>query len=132
MNPSHSVLIIEDDDATRDLLAAIATDYGFVPQVAADGETAMGQLAESDFEVVLIDLLLPRVDGFELLRLLKSKKPDLLERTIVVTAASEMSTRECVELRSVWRLMHKPVDVDALSTEMMSCAAEHASAYGCR
>ena len=127
MSSPHNVLIVEDDDRTRTLLAAVVSQYGFSPELAGDAEAAIEQLEDHEFDIILVDLLLPRMDGMELLRRLKKMSPDMLERTIVVTSASELTPRDSAELRSVWRLMTKPVDVDRLTTEMLSCAAEHSS-----
>ena len=122
MNPM--VLIVEDDRITAELLAGVAADCGFSAEVAADGEAAMQMLSADRWDVVVLDLLLGRNRGVDLLRHLKATQPDLLERTIVVTSPG--SAPDCGELHSVWRSMPKPVDFDALSTEMLACVAEHA------
>ena len=122
MDPT--VLIVENDRVTAGLLAGAAADCGFSSEVAADGEAAIERLSAGTWDVVVLDLLLPRNGGLDVLRHLKATAPDLLERTIVMM--SPESAPECSELQSVWRSMPKPVDVEVLSTEMLACVAEHA------
>ncbi len=131
MNPNvlektmeHRVLIVEDDPSAAKLLAAAATSRGFSAEVVGDGDAALKRLWGGKWDVILLDLLLPRMNGFELLRHFKCTNPVLLQKTIVVTGAAEATTRDCSELRSVWRFMRKPVDLATLTAEMLECARQ--------
>jgi CheY-like chemotaxis protein len=98
----HEVLIVEDDDATRALLLAVSKHSGFHPTTADNGISALAQLATRRFDVILMDLLLPGKNGFELLRHMKCTQPETLRRTIVMTAAATPTTQDCTELQQVW------------------------------
>lgn len=120
------VLMVEDDHATLSLLAAIARREGFDALLAADGEKAMSMLAHEAIDAMVLDLLLPRINGFDILRHCKCALPHLLERTIVITAASEQTYRNCDELRHVRRFYRKPLDFVDLASALHACRAAKA------
>ena len=65
---ADSVLIVDDDDGIRMSLRIALEDRGYRVSEAADGETALAQLRESSPDVVVLDLMLPGMDGFECCR----------------------------------------------------------------
>jgi two-component system response regulator MprA len=67
------ILIVDDDERQRSALAAMLSDCGFDTQVAADGLEALERLAVFSADVIVADLVMPRMDGFELLRRLKEQ-----------------------------------------------------------
>jgi CheY-like chemotaxis protein len=125
MDMGREVLIVEDDPNSRALFSSLVELRGFRATLAADGSAALKHLTSGKFfDVVLLDLLLPNTNGFEVLRHLKCTNPDALRRIIVVTAARSITTQDCAELSGVWRFMHKPLDVEELMLQIMACAAE--------
>jgi len=124
--------MVEDDQATLSLLAAIARHEGFDAYLAADGEEAMSILASHSVDAMVLDLLLPRTSGFDILRHCSSTMPELLEYTIVITAASEQVYDGCAELRRVRRLYRKPFDFVDLTSALHACRAAKAAAIGAR
>src|SRR3989449_2341837 len=65
--PERPILVIEDDTPTREIITELLTEQGYAVATAADGAEARAQVATSLPELVILDLLLPRVSGFELL-----------------------------------------------------------------
>src|SRR2546422_4188328 len=65
--PKRPILVIEDDTPTREGITELLTEQGYAVATAADGAEARAQVATSLPELVILDLLLPRVSGFELL-----------------------------------------------------------------
>lgn len=124
MSVARKVLVVEDDHSTQTLLAAVARRVWMEPLLAGDGHEAIALLASEDVDVILLDLLLPRVDGFDVLRHIRGTAPALLARVIVVTAAADVTVRECEELRRVRAFFRKPVEIDELAAEMLACADE--------
>src|ERR1035438_5679335 len=70
---SGRILIVDDDDRQRSALAAILSDGDFDTQMAADGQEALEKLTAFHADVIVADLVMPRMDGFELLRHLKER-----------------------------------------------------------
>src|SRR3954463_7865361 len=126
MSLSFRILMVEDDHATLSLLAAIAKREGFEALLAGDGEEAMSMLMNDTVDAMVLDLLLPRTNGFAILRHCKCTKPLLLSRTIVITAASEQTYRGCEELQHVRRFYRKPLDFIDLTSALHACRAAKA------
>ena len=68
------ILIIEDEEAIADLEKDYLELSGFEVQIAADGETGLKRALDEDFQLVILDLMLPGVDGFEICRQVREKK----------------------------------------------------------
>lgn len=118
------VLIVEDDAGIRSLLVAVAERDGFRSRVAEDGDGALKALGDgaADPVVILLDLVMPHVDGFTVLVQMGKRLPHLLHRVIVLTAAAEPQLRDCAELAQVWCVRRKPLEIDDLRMQMRRCA----------
>jgi DNA-binding response OmpR family regulator len=130
MSYPFAVLMVEDDHATLSLLAAIAKREGFDALLADDGEKAMSILMNQTVDAMVLDLLLPRTNGFDILRHCKCTLPALLGRTIVITAASEQTYHGCEELNQVRRFYRKPLDFIDLTSALHACRAAKAHGDG--
>jgi len=106
---SGRILIVDDDAAQRAALAAILSDRGFVTQVATDGLEALERLSTFNPDVIVADLVMPRMDGFELIQHLKDHGD--LTPAIVLTAFGSMEKALAVvhDLKAFWYL-EKPVE----------------------
>src|SRR5579864_883879 len=67
IKPGRSILVVEDDAPTREFIAEMLTTHGFAVTTAADGAQARAQVAAALPELVILDMMLPEVSGFELL-----------------------------------------------------------------
>lgn len=123
MTRTAAVLIVEDDVQIQRLLTAIMTRDGLSPVVAGDGQSALSLLESSDFDAIVLDLMLPVLNGFDVLRYLSASKPALLERTIVLTGASEKMYRNSPQVRQARTLLRKPFDLAKLQQEVAACCA---------
>jgi two-component system, NtrC family, response regulator AtoC len=80
----RNVLVADDDASMRHLLAVILRDHGYEASVVADGEEALRELASREYDVLLTDVRMPRMDGLSLLGEVRRRHPDL---TVVVMTA---------------------------------------------
>jgi len=117
MTPRHSavsgrVLIVDDDERQRCALAAMLSDGDFDTQVAADGREALERLAAFHADVIVTDLVMPRMDGFELLRHLKASGD--LTPAIALTGfgSMEKALSAVHDLKAFW-FLEKPVEPSA-------------------
>ena len=78
------ILVVEDDQALRDLYVLILKDAGFSVEEAADGEAALAAMQKGGFDLVLLDIVLPKMDGIRILERLKEFPPDSPIKKIVV------------------------------------------------
>ena len=68
------ILIVEDEEAIADLEKDYLELSGFEVEIASDGEAGLKRAMEEDFQLVILDLMLPGVDGFEICRQVREKK----------------------------------------------------------
>src|SRR5436305_6063972 len=66
--PATRVLIVDDEEYQRAGLASMVSSWGFAADTATDGQEALDKLSGSPFHVLVTDLMMPRMDGFELLK----------------------------------------------------------------
>jgi two-component system, OmpR family, response regulator len=121
MQTRLNVLVVDDDDVVREMIATILRRGGMNPECVADGDSAFRQLRCGSFDAVILDLMLPRINGFEILREIKNSFPELLPRVVVVTAASEQTLRD-FDTTGIRKLLRKPFDIDELVREVFDCA----------
>lgn len=115
------MLLADDNEATCTLMTALLQG-DFVVHVARDGGEAIERLKTSQYSVILLDLLMPVVDGYAVLDFLRAERPDLLEQVLVVTAS--LGAREMQRLGdyNVRRVIGKPFEVDVLYSAARECA----------
>ena len=85
-----TVLVVDDDPTQRRLLQAVIEKQGYRAETADSGEAAIERVAATGVDVVLLDLVMPGMDGMETLEALKAKRPDL--PVIVLTASGGIET----------------------------------------
>ncbi len=83
-----AVLVVEDDASIRRLVRTVLLREGYQVDVATDGLEAVLQLGIVDYDIILLDLMMPNLDGFEFLATMAEHAPDRLQRVIVTSAAS--------------------------------------------
>ncbi|HVH46937.1 MAG TPA: response regulator [Labilithrix sp.] len=82
------VLVVDDVEDNRDLYATYFEHWGFIADQACDGEEALAKIAKRAPDVVIIDLTMPNMDGWEATRLIKSNPRTAHVIVVVVTAAA--------------------------------------------
>src|SRR3989304_730002 len=76
----QSILVVDDETTIRDVIRRYLERDGFVVREAADGYAALDALAESLPDLIVLDLMLPGVDGLTLTRQLRTRRPGASER----------------------------------------------------
>ena len=74
VNKKIRVLIVEDEQDIRDIYALKFEKEGFKVQTAGNGEAAMAIIESNIFDIILLDVIMPKLDGFEVLRRLKDSE----------------------------------------------------------
>ena len=97
MSAKLQILIAEDDDELRATLSQHLSDEGYEVITAANGNDAIPLLYGREFDVVVLDLKMPYIDGFQVLKVVKSTFPRT--KVIVLTAYADLSNvTKCKEL----------------------------------
>jgi CheY-like chemotaxis protein len=109
---SHSILVVDDDDATRQMLVTILSGEGYRVQTAADGLDALAQLERDIPQMLLVDLLMPRLDG-EGFRAAQLRIPALRAVPFVIMSAVHNASYVAAQLRAD-AFIPKPIHVESL------------------
>lgn len=120
------VLVVDDDPGIRTLLGAALQMRGYECEAVPDGTAAIQALSRRTCCVILLDLLLPQTNGFDVIRYLKANRPEALKRTIVMTAAQGPTLRDFGEAPLLWAMFHKPFDLFRLLDCVRDCVDHHA------
>lgn len=114
-------LIVEDDNATREALRKILEREGCDIDVAMDGEKAIGFLAQHRYEVIVLDIVLPKISGTDVMEYIASTTPAQLESVIVVTGLDVSEIRKLFP--GVCEALSKPVMPTRLLASFRRCVA---------
>ena len=118
-----SILVVEDDAALRALYAAILTRRGFLLEFVNDGSEALDSLAARSYSVMLLDLMMPLRNGFDVLDRLHERDHQILRRTIVATGVSERDLAR-IDRNRVFAVLRKPFDLNELVGTIDECAKQ--------
>jgi CheY-like chemotaxis protein len=102
-------LVVDDDDAIRTMVSKILEREHYHVDGARDGAEAIERLKTGGYDLILLDLMMPRVDGYSVLSHLRNERPDLLRNVIVMTALTPHEVEEPVS-----GVLQKPFDVSVL------------------
>lgn len=81
---AQKILVVEDDEFLRELYNELLKGEGYDVTLAIDGEEGLNQISEGGFELILLDIMLPKMDGLEILRHIKAKPPKLPNGPVVL------------------------------------------------
>ncbi len=110
------VLIVEDDDEMRSLLNDFAEEAGFEPDSAANGFEAFRKIEDNSFDLIISDIWMPGLTGFDILPKIRRLQPEAY--IILITSfGSEETHRKSIE-RGASAYMEKPIPFDRLRTLM--------------
>lgn len=108
------ILVVDDDRSTRALIGGLLASQGFTVTTAADGFEALERATERSFDLVLVDVWMPRMTGLDLLSRLRERSP--IPRAIVMTADDAPETLLQAVKEQALRYLRKPVNARILLT----------------
>jgi DNA-binding NtrC family response regulator len=112
LNNETRILIVDDDDTIRSTMKAILEDEGYEVDLAASGKEGIKKSKETDYNIALLDIRLPDMEGVELLKLMKPAIP----RTRRIMVTGYPSTQNAIEAlnKNADAYLIKPVDIEKL------------------
>lgn len=109
---AYKILVVDDDKEIVEILNSRLCREGYIVTVAFSGEEALGKFKLADPDVILLDLNLPGLNGFDVLREIREKHIDRWRPVIIVSAKSELeSLKTCYKLEADHYLT-KPCNID--------------------
>ena len=112
MDEKESILIVDDDESTRRSLTLVFGKKGYETETAGTGQEAIEKARERFFNLALLDIRLPDMEGLELLAPLKEIHPDMVVIMATAYASVETAIRALNEGASAY--IHKPLNMDAV------------------
>ncbi|HEX9160130.1 MAG TPA: response regulator [Thermoanaerobaculia bacterium] len=117
------LLVVDDEEPIRTLLSRILSRNGYEVECAVDGQDALDKLGEREFDGLILDLMMPRVDGFGVIKFLSGTRSEMLRHTVIVTAFAGMA--ESQKLNEVCHVLRKPFDIPTLLGIVSDCVDDH-------
>ena len=112
MDKHARILVVDDDESIRNAVKAILEDEGYIVDLAATGMEAIKRTEETAYNVALLDIRLPDMEGVELLKLMKDAVPRT--RKIMVTGYPSMQNAVAALNKNADVYLIKPVDLEKL------------------
>lgn len=117
----YRALIVEDDPAIRRLVEKLLARRNVEIDVAHDGRTAVDKLRHGTYSVLVLDLMVPELDGFQVIEFLKAENVKI--PVAVVSAVSQQALTK-LDLDIVKLVISKPFDVDEFTKAVLALCAE--------
>jgi CheY-like chemotaxis protein len=115
------VLVVDDDPAIRQMLGWVLERQSLTVDQAADGAEALALLQDHQYAVVILDLLLPGINGFAVLDALAARQLAAPPVVLVITGADRRDT-ERLDPNRIHGVVRKPFDADELASIVVACA----------
>jgi signal transduction histidine kinase/CheY-like chemotaxis protein len=91
--PANNILVVDDDSETLDVVSETLRSVGYTPHAISSGKEALELLSKVHMDAILLDLMMPEMDGFEVLRKIKDS-PELSEIPVFVLTAKDLTETE--------------------------------------
>jgi CheY-like chemotaxis protein len=115
------ILIVDDDDAIRIMVERVLKREQYEVESARDGFEAIEKLTLNDYATILLDLMMPRVDGHGVLRFLEDKLEAPKKPWVIVMTANLHGASASAAAPPVFRVLPKPFDLQQLITHVRDC-----------
>jgi DNA-binding NtrC family response regulator len=112
MDKHAKILVVDDDENIRNTMKAILEDEGYIVDLAATGSEAIQKTKKSAYNIALLDIRLPDMEGVELLKLIKDTVPRT--RKIMVTGYPSMQNAIAALNKNADAYLIKPIDIENL------------------
>ncbi|MGC8654792.1 MAG: sigma-54-dependent transcriptional regulator [Candidatus Kryptoniota bacterium] len=116
MNEKTLTLVVDDEKSVTELLKAQLEEVGFSVDVANDGASGINKIQNKRYDIILLDLKMPRIDGIEVLKFAKSTQPDV--QVIILTGYGDIKTAVDTIKLGAFDFIPKPYNFDELIVAM--------------
>ncbi|MDP9193757.1 MAG: response regulator [Acidobacteriota bacterium] len=123
MGSQSRVLVVDDEPAIRALVAKIVERAGHPVDTARDGAEAIEMLDQADYAVIVLDLMMPNIDGYGLIQHLKDRQG--VKPAVIVVSAGDSAALRQLDGALVHSILRKPFDIDVLG-DLITAAVKSA------
>ncbi len=127
-NSAKKILIVEDDQFLREFYEELLQAEGFTIDTAEDGELGLAKAKQGGYSLILLDIMMPKKDGLQVLRDLKVSPPERINGPIVVLTnlGQDIVIKQCFALGAVGYLIKSAMNPDQVLTEVHSYLQKNA------
>ena len=115
--------MVDDDDPIRAMLAKVVERQNLEVDTARDGVEAIERIDEDGYNVIVLDMMMPRIDGYGVLQHMQAHHPEKLRCTIIASAVPESEILKRFEV-PVYRIHAKPFDMAKLIADIKTCVED--------
>lgn len=114
------ILIVEDDQFLREFYQELLQGEGFVTDVAADGEAGLAKILQGGYNLIMLDIMMPKKDGLQVLRDLKVNPPKIANGPVIVLTnlGQDAVIKTCFDLGAAGYMIKSALDPDQVLTEL--------------
>jgi CheY-like chemotaxis protein len=112
MSSLPRILVADDDESVRALCVSALMRSGYLIDAATNGREAIEQIENNDYDAILLDLTMPYVHGSTVAALLRQKKPEMMQRLIVISGAPESVVDPL--FAQAGAVLRKPITIEML------------------
>jgi CheY-like chemotaxis protein len=121
-NEGHKrVLVVDDDEDVRRILKTVLEPRGLIVVTAADGREALDRLREQTYAVVILDMMMPHVDGFQVLGVLQSGTLPFAPVVLVLSGAGQ-TVLDRLDPQHIHGIVKKPFDPEEFAGLVLACS----------
>src|SRR3989338_4509426 len=115
---ANRILVVDDEKETVETLRGILLKNGYEVSTAFDGEEALKKIEDDNPDVILLDLIMPKLNGYDTLKEIREKHNDKWRPVIIISAKTELeSVQKCYNLEADHYLT-KPCSIDNILHEI--------------
>jgi DNA-binding response OmpR family regulator len=122
MTETIRILYIDDEDSLRMLVQSQLAEEGFVVDTADDGDTGIEALKKQSYNIILLDMRMPRVSGIDVMKYIREK--NIKSRVIVLTAVDDLSVAIEAVKKGANDYITKPYDLNNLLSSIKRVMAK--------
>lgn len=115
---TQTILLIEDNEQNRYLATFLLTSRGIAVVAAVDGKAGIEQAAKQDFDLILLDIQLPVMDGYQVAKALKNNPATRHIPIVAVTSYAMMGDREKALAAGCDGYLEKPINPETFVSEI--------------
>jgi len=119
METTHKILVVDDEEGIRDLLTRVLSRKNLLVETAEDGEVGLEKVRQKDYDILIADIKMPRLDGMKLLKLVKAEKPYI--EVIMITAFGTIDIAVQAMRDGAYDFILKPLDIDQIPLVVDRC-----------
>ena len=103
------ILLVDDNDLHRELITRMLKHVGYTADVVSSGHEALEAVEKKKYSLILMDLAMPKLDGFETTRTIRDQETDIDPYIIAITALSLDTSKETIKSYGINDVLLKPV-----------------------